>query len=271
MSRVLIVDDAAGTRETFSALLRLEGFDTATAESGLAALAYAAECSFDVGLVDLQLPDVSGVEVIKELRARGTHAPLIIVTAFPALDSCFDAASVGADGYIDGPLLGDEIGIVVRQALAGLRPVRHPARRTETRPEPVASLAESSCRPSDVRVFEVVRIVEAELHAPWSVDALAGRVGISASRLRHQFASLIGVPLSRFILERRLVGAARMFRSTRQDVQTVAGRVGLHRDMRRFRHAFRDRFGMSPSAYCAVFRAKSDGVNADRKPDSSAG
>lgn len=259
MTRVLIVDDAAGTREAFSALLRLEGFETATVESGMAALAYAAAHTFDVGLIDLQLPDVSGVEVIRELRARGTRAPLVIVTAFPALDSCFDAASVGAHGYIDGPLLGDEICVVVRQALAGLHPVRHPACRPDTWPELGARLCDSTRRPSELRVLEVVRIVEAELHAPWSIDALARRVGISASRMRHQFASVIGVPLSRFILDRRLARAARMFRSTTQDVQTVARRVGLDRDMRRFRNAFRDRFGMSPSAYCATFRARGDG------------
>jgi DNA-binding NarL/FixJ family response regulator len=260
MPRVLIVDDAAGTRDAFSALLRLEGFETSTADSGAAALAYAAEHRFDVGLVDLNLPDVSGVDVIKELRARGTRTPLVVVTAFPALDSCFDAASVGADGYIDGPLLGDEICCVVRQALAGVHPVRHPARRPEARHESVARLADPACRPCDARILEVVRIIDAEVRMPWSIEALANRVGISASRLRHQFASVVGISLSRFILDRRLLTAARFFRSTRHDVHTVARHVGLDNDLRRFRRAFRERFGMSPSGYCAAFRA-------DRDPD----
>ena len=254
MPRVLIVDDQEGTREVFSGLLRLEGFETATAANGTAALAYAAEHSFDVGLVDLQLPDLSGVTVIKELRARGTLAPLVIVTAFPAIDSCFDAASAGAAGYVDGPLFGDELCDVVRQALAGVRPVRHPARFAGHLREAVTEPATVPRRRSDERVLEVVRIIEAELPRAWSIDGLASRVGISASRLRHQFGLLIGVPPSRYILERRLQRAARIFRSTGQEVQTVARRVGLDRDLRRFRRAFRDRFGMSPSAYRAGFR-----------------
>ena len=177
----LIVDDDAGTREAFSGLLRLEGFDTATAENGMGALTYAAQHSFDVGLVDLHLPDLSGVKVIKELRARGTHAALVIVTAFPALDSCFDAASAGADGYVDGPLLGDEICVVVRQALAGLHPVRHPARGAGTPHALVTKPAAVPRRSSDERLLEIVRIVEAELPTPWSIDAPASRVGVSAS------------------------------------------------------------------------------------------
>ena len=253
MPLVLIVDDCAGTREAFSGILRLEGFDTATAENGTAGLAYASQHEFDVGLIDLQLPDMSGVEVIKELRACGTRSPLIIVTAFPAIDSCFDAAAVGAAGYVDGPLLGDEIGMVVRQALAGVHPVRHPARRAESACELAAKTAEVPRRASDERILQVVRIIEAELPTAWSIDALASRVGISASRLRHQFTSLVGLPLSRFILDLRLQKAARMFRTSGEDVHTVAGRVGLARDLRRFRRAFRDKFGMSPSAYRAAF------------------
>jgi two-component system response regulator YesN len=253
MPLVLIVDDCAGTCDAFSGILRLEGFDTATAGNGAAGLTYASQHEFDVGLIDLQLPDMSGVEVIKEMRARGTRSPLIIVTAFPAIDSCFDAASVGASGYVDGPLLGDEIAMVVRQALAGVHPVRHPARLAESACKTAAKSFDATRSASHERILQVVRIIEAELPTERSIDALARRVGISSSRLRHQFTSFVGLPLSRFILDRRLQKAARMLVTTGEDVQTVAGRVGMARDLRRFRRAFRDKFGMSPSAYRAAF------------------
>jgi AraC-like DNA-binding protein/ActR/RegA family two-component response regulator len=255
MARVLIVDDCVGTREAFSGILRLEGFEAVAVESGEAGLAYAAQHSFDVGLIDLHVPDMSGLDVIKQMRSRGTPSALVVVTAFPAIDSCFDAASIGAAGYVDGPLFGDEIGIVVRQALAGVHPVRHPARHPEPSRGSAPAALDMARQPADARILQVVRIIEAELPKRWSADALARRVGISASRLRHQFTSIIGVPLSRFVLDRRLQKAARIFQSTGDNVQAVARRVGLDRDLPRFRRAFRNRFGMSPSAYRAAFRS----------------
>lgn len=257
MHRVLIVDDCGGTRQAFAGVLRLQGFDTATAANGVEALAHASQHRFDVGLIDLNLPDMSGVDLIKSLRARGVYSPLVIVTAFPAVDSCFDAGSAGAAGYVDGPLFGDEISAVVRQALDGTRPVRHPARQ-DSSPQPGGGTHEQLRSPADERIIQVIRIVEAELPTRWSVEALAHRIGVSGSRLRHQFASAIGVPLSRFILECRLQRAACLFRSTGEAVQTVAERVGLGRDLRRFRRAFKARFGMSPSTYRAEFRDASE-------------
>jgi FixJ family two-component response regulator len=77
-------------------------------------------------LVDLRLPDMSGIDVVRVLRSRGMEACTVVVTAFPSVESSFDVAVAGADGYVDGPLFGEEVVDVVTQACSGLRAVRHP-------------------------------------------------------------------------------------------------------------------------------------------------
>jgi DNA-binding NarL/FixJ family response regulator len=85
-------------------------------------------------LVDLRLPDTSGIDVVRELKISGVSALtlMVIMTAFPALDSSFDAGTAGADGYVDGLLSGDDVVSVVTQALEGVLPVRHSAGRVST-------------------------------------------------------------------------------------------------------------------------------------------
>lgn len=125
---VLIINDHKGTRESFSRLLRQQGFHTATAETGQEGVSLALAVPFDAILIDLDLPDIVGTAVVKELRARGVSAPMVIVTTCSELQSETDAECVGADGFVEGLLFGDEVACVVRQALDGRRPVRHPSR-----------------------------------------------------------------------------------------------------------------------------------------------
>lgn len=66
------------------------------------------------------------------LRLCGVASRIVVVTAFPSLDTSFDAGAVGADGYVDGPLFGDEVVSIVDQALKGPYPVRYPSADTAT-------------------------------------------------------------------------------------------------------------------------------------------
>jgi AraC-like DNA-binding protein len=91
-----------------------------------------------------------------------------------------------------------------------------------------------------------------------ALDTLAASVGVSSSRLRHQFKALMGVSLGRFILIRRLQAAARLLRATDERIAHVATKVGLDRDLPRFRRAFRRHFNLSPSAYRAAGRPGRD-------------
>jgi YesN/AraC family two-component response regulator len=253
MSRVLIIDDDAGARQIFPALLRLDGHEVTTAAHGPAGFALAVAEPFDVILVDLHLAHESGIDVTKELRARGSRAAIVVITAFPDLDCSFDPLGVGAVGYVNGVLIGDEVSEVVRQALNGPFPVRHPSRRSGPR-QSDALRASSGLggSPLDPRIRHVLQTLNATPET--SIDAVARRVELGESRLRHLFTESVGVPLARFVADQRLRIGARLLTSSFVRIEEVAQRVG----MSNFRKAFRARFGMSPSTYRARFRLPGD-------------
>lgn len=89
------------------------------------------------------------------------------------------------------------------------------------------------------------------MERPWPISALAMQVRLSESRLRHVLAETVGISLSRFVRERRLLAAARLLVTTSETLQAIATRLHLPQDLRAVRAAFRDRFGMSPRAYRA--------------------
>lgn len=252
--RVLIIDDNEVARRTLSGLLRLEGFDTLTAETGGAGVRLALAEGTDVILVDLHLPDISGIEVVRALKARGISVPMVIVTVFPDLETSFSAEDVGAAGYVEGLLSADELVQVVLAALNGTLPIIHPAigfsRAPSAKPpRQVQPTAAVSLLPKDERVRRVVRAIEDENDTAWSNAALARRVHMSTSRLRHLFAETLGLPLARFKRERRLQAAARFLLTTTESFRSIAERLRMPRDLRVVRGAFRARFGMSPRAY----------------------
>jgi len=253
MPRVLIVDDNPATRATSSALLQLYGIETATAEDGHAAVSIATALRFDLILVDLHLPDTSGIAIVKTLKAQGIGAAIVVMTAFPELDSSFEAGRADADGYIDGPLIGDELIDLVRQAAERRLPVRRadrPCGPGHTRAEAIPALAVPECHEAraDYRIGAVFQIIASEPEI--SIEALARRMDLSESRLRHLFTSSVGVPPSRFLRQYRLALFARLLTTTSDRIGILAGRLGLGN----IGKLFRAHFDMSPHAYRVKFR-----------------
>ena len=224
-----------------------------TAENGWAGIALALAAPFDVILVDLHLPDMRGTEVVRELKGHGVSAPMVVVTTFPELESSFDAGHAGAAGFVDGPLFGDEIASVVRQALDGPFPVRHPSRLTTDERHDRGELASSSQGPApiDPRIRKAIQLIEAEPGTA-SPETLSGTVELSESGLRRLFADHVGTPISRFIADRHLELTARELTETYDSIGAIADRMGVG-DLRYFRKAFRARFGMSAQAYRTRF------------------
>ena len=239
---VLIVDDDDGTREIFAQLLRLEGLHIRTAADGRSAIAAASDSAVDFALVDLRLPDMSGLDVIRQLKGSGVHWPLVIMTAFPDFETSYDAGMMGADGYVEGPLSPEELLLVVRMGLRRDLPVRIPRRAGESNQrtsiqEPLMGVPR---RETVLRAF--VRTVDA--HLTDSIASLARRLNMSESRLRH----VIGRP-ERIRNHRRLDRAALLLRTSMLRVSEIAYETGFHPAS--FDRAFGRRFGLTPREYRA--------------------
>jgi DNA-binding response OmpR family regulator len=99
-AQILVVDDEEPIRLTMSALLKRRGYEVTTAEHGEAALALIHQRPFDLLLLDLKMPGLSGIEVAKRARERQPEAAIIILTGHGSLDSAIDGLHVGVFDYM---------------------------------------------------------------------------------------------------------------------------------------------------------------------------
>jgi PAS domain S-box-containing protein len=120
---ILVVDDDAGARELVAAHLEGEGFDTRHAASGAAALRIVAEEAVSLVILDMRMPGLSGMDVIRALRATPGTATVPIMVLTGRGDDYPLAASlgIGADDYLTKPIRLDELASLVRARLRGRR------------------------------------------------------------------------------------------------------------------------------------------------------
>ena len=101
--RVLLVDDDDAFRRVMTSELTRRGYGVVTAASGREALNQAAEISADVVLLDLRLPDMDGIEVLKQLRERNPSAGVVVLTGHGTIDTAIRAIRLGAYDYLEKP------------------------------------------------------------------------------------------------------------------------------------------------------------------------
>jgi len=104
-SHVLVVDDNASNRDLLTRRLVREGYRVTAAEGGLVALALTAAESFDLVLLDLMMPGMSGFELLCRLKADAStrHIPVIMISALDELDSTVRCIEAGAEDYLPKP------------------------------------------------------------------------------------------------------------------------------------------------------------------------
>ena len=101
--RILVVDDDPAVSGSLDRALRLEGYEVETASDGTEALRSLAVASPDAVVLDLQLPDVDGLEVCRRLRAVGDDTPVLMLTARDAVNDRVAGLDAGADDYLVKP------------------------------------------------------------------------------------------------------------------------------------------------------------------------
>lgn len=114
---ILIVDDEASLRQTMARILLRAGFEVTTVASGQEALAIIDEHTFDMAFLDIRLPDMNGLEVLKAMRGKFPEMPIILFTAQPDLHSAVEALRRGATDYLMKPLKPEAVIERTRQIL----------------------------------------------------------------------------------------------------------------------------------------------------------
>jgi DNA-binding response OmpR family regulator len=124
--RVLIVEDFADSREMYIEFLATQGFEVAGAEDGLAALQSLEDAPFDIVVLDIALPKLDGLSVLRRLRCdpRFATLPVLTLSASLGVDYQPTALAAGATAALEKPCLPEELLAAVRKALQETRRAR---------------------------------------------------------------------------------------------------------------------------------------------------
>ena len=137
--RIMIVEDEPNVRFVFRAALESETYTLTTAEDGETALRWLSQEPSDLVLLDLRMPGMGGMELLRRLRTAGNDVPVIVITAHGSLPDAVEAMRLGAIDFLAKPLTPDVLRELVAEVLA-----RHPANEPERDP------AATTARPRDM-------------------------------------------------------------------------------------------------------------------------
>lgn len=107
--RILVVDDEPNIVELLNVSLKFQGFEVATANSGVEALEVAKDFKPDAFILDVMMPGMDGYELLPKLRAEGLDGPVLYLTAKDAVEHRIHGLTIGADDYVTKPFSLEEV------------------------------------------------------------------------------------------------------------------------------------------------------------------
>jgi DNA-binding NtrC family response regulator len=115
--KILVIDDAIDTLEMMTAYLKAEGYESVTSETGKHALELIDAENFEVVLTDLQLPDLNGIELVKQIKERSPETEIIMISGYGSVSKAVEATKAGAFYFIEKPIEFDELIVLLEKAL----------------------------------------------------------------------------------------------------------------------------------------------------------
>ncbi len=119
--KILIVDDDAAIRESLETFLAFEGYQVDLAVDGTSGLLALEAKAYDLVLLDLMMPDRSGLEVLKDLRQRDVETPVMVITAYGSVENAVAAIKLGANDFITKPWNNEKLLIEIDQTISKRR------------------------------------------------------------------------------------------------------------------------------------------------------
>lgn len=115
--RILLAEDEVALARGISRILVSEGYDVVVVHDGAHAIAKLVDTEFDMILSDIQMPEITGVQMLREVRAHDLDVPVVLMTADPSLDTAIKAVELGALRYMRKPVAMDELLAVTKKAV----------------------------------------------------------------------------------------------------------------------------------------------------------
>jgi two-component system response regulator AtoC len=158
-SRILVVDDEEIMRSSLSDWLKEDGYDVLAVADGFEAIERVTDEEWDLAVVDLKMPKIDGLEVLRRIHEMRPKLPVIIITAYATIDSAVMAIKEGATDYIVKPFNPEEISMVIAKLVEHQRLIREniQLRKELTKKYRFQDLVGKS--PKMVRVIEMIKTV----------------------------------------------------------------------------------------------------------------
>ncbi len=112
---ILVVDDELSIRESLSGWLQQDGYEVESAADGPSALAKAQETHFDIMLLDVKMPRMDGITVLKNLRESNADTAVVVMTAHGAIQDAVEAMKLGAHDYLLKPFDLEEMSLIIEK------------------------------------------------------------------------------------------------------------------------------------------------------------
>jgi ActR/RegA family two-component response regulator len=220
---ILVVDDDPGTLETAAYIVRRLGFEPATAVCGADAVSAARSTHPALGVIDLRLPDMSGHDLIRALRATDADLPVVLISGFMTVPDAVEAMRLGARDVIEKPIPIEEFEARIASAL-GLPPPGQPLEI----PEGVARLL------ADESIAQAARSRPTSTAERWARLVLRACQSEGDLRTLEQWAAFAGVSYS------SLCETCRLLNIQPQNARDLA------RVLRALLHVQRDTWDVAP-------------------------
>src|SRR6266496_4014471 len=120
--KILVIDDELDIREGLYDLLTIEGgYTVELAHNGTAGLHQLEGTSYDLVLLDLMMPDMSGMDVLRQVRETDTETPVFMITAYGSVEAAVDALKLGANDYFSKPWDNEKLIIEIDRMISKRR------------------------------------------------------------------------------------------------------------------------------------------------------
>ena len=215
--RVLIVDDEKLIRWAIRARLQEHRYAVGEAEDGQAAFALLAQEDWDLVLLDLRLPDTTGLDVLKRLRQEYPETSVLMMTAYGTVEGAVQAMKLGAFDYLTKPVNLDELLVVVQRALETTS-LRREVRRLRSEQRDVHGTVQMVGKsPAILEVLDLVRKVSGsqattvllEGDSGTGKNVVAKMIHYGSPRAERPFVTITCSALTETLLESELFGHER--------------------------------------------------------------
>jgi len=255
-SQILIVDDDTALLECYVESLS-DAYRIVTAESGRVAIERVKRRSdIDLVVIDYQLSDMSGIDVMKEIKDVEPSILVLLVTGYGDEEVAVEAFRSGARDYLKKPFSMSELSTKIDFYLA----LRHADKQRRKNILPGSDkpakpgMPHSAVTPSQYnKIQQAVRFINDNYRTDISLDAVSGEAGMSPSHFSRIFKKVMGLSYQDYLNGRRITKAKNLLRISPRSVTEIAISLGFS-DPTGFGRIFKKLSGQTPSAYRSLPR-----------------